>query len=627
MTLSFPHRLGVLLLTAACGALLLVGRLVQMQLVDGERWERRALDALEKRDPIPGRRGSIRDAAGALLAEDRPSFDLEIVPSYWYSQLFECGRCGSRRRAAETPRACLWCKTRGRMESVGARDLEAIARPLGISPEALLERIEEECYGAMRAVEDDLRELPPEQREEARAEYEEDRLQRDRTLFRDVPYELAREIGLHPERHHAFRIRTVLRRENAGGEDFAHVVGVVAERRDGGDSGAATGVTGLEYALEESLRGAPGRVSWRPDPRRAGAKVVVSREEAKVGTDLTLTIESTVQRQAMEALAGADEAAFALVDARTGAVLALASVPSFDPARYPALFREWRGKRQGSPILDRAAREDHVPGSVVKPVVAVAGLLSGAVTVAEPIRCEHFFYRDGLRQPGGRCHSRHDDIALDGALVHSCNIYFETIADRLLRARAFPELIRAGRRFGFGEPTGLETEWRSHPPGEWPGDPAQWDPRLRILAAIGQGSVRTTVAQMARAYAALATGALPTLHLVRGPPVPPRPLGLPPSVMEPIRRALERVAVEGSAHGFGLERLGVACKTGTAQVSDRENRIVGHNAWLAGWVPPRGARPLAAFAIVVIGTEESGAKACAPRLLRFLRAWYGEGAE
>jgi len=627
MTLTYPRRLGLLLLLAGSGALVLLLRLLQLQWIEQEKWERLARKGLELSDEVPGRRGRILDARGRVLAEDRPSFDLVVVPDWWHRRLFECDRCGARRREANRPDACRWCKSRGSLAEIGERDLETLARALGVSAAALAERIEEECYAALRGVERSLARLPEEEREAARPDYENEWLMRERTLYRDVPYAVAREIGARPERHHAFAIRTLLRRETLGGPDFAHVLGIVSERRsaDGASSDAA-GATGLEYALDAVLRGAPGRVTWRHDPR-GGAKQIVEKEEAKPGADLRLTIDASTQRSAVECLAGADAdaGAFVLLDARTGAVLALASTPNFDPADYAEVFAAWRERPRGSPLLDRAAREIHLPGSVVKPVTAVAGLLSGAVRPDETICCQHYFYKNGLRQIGGRCHGEHGEIDLHGALMVSCNIYFETIVDRLLSARAFGEFVRAGRAFGFGQPTGLETEPRSGRLGRWDEEPTRWQKEGRVLTGIGQGDVALTVAQVARAYAGLATGALPRLHLTEGAVAPPAPLGIPASVLEPIRAALADVASpRGSAHSQQLERYGVVCKTGTAQVGTGRGGAFSHNAWLAGWIPPRNGRPLVAFAMAIFGGDESGAHACGPRLLRFLRAFYDE---
>jgi len=130
---------------------------------------------------------------------------------------------------------------------------------------------------------------------------------------------------------------------------------------------------------------------------------------------------------------------------------------------------------------------------------------------------------------------------------------------------------------------------------------------------------------MARAYAALATGYLPRLHLVaqvgsRPVEVVREPVDVPPWVLAALRDALRDVPRRGTAAGHGLERWDVACKTGTAQVAGERD----HNAWMAGFAPARLGRPAIAFAMVVLDTPLHGGAACGPRLHEFFRRFYGD---
>jgi cell division protein FtsI/penicillin-binding protein 2 len=145
--------------------------------------------------------------------------------------------------------------------------------------------------------------------------------------------------------------------------------------------------------------------------------------------------------------------------------------------------------------------------------------------------------------------------------------------------------------------------------------------------SIGQGKVRLSPAQVARAYAGLMTGSLPQLHLaaeIGGRPVTTRrtPLGVDEGALECVREALLGVARTGTAAGHGLERWPVSLQTGTAELGGRLNL---QNAWLAGYLPARGSRPAVAFAMVIFDTELNGADACGPRLADFLRGFYREG--
>ncbi|MCZ6786651.1 MAG: penicillin-binding transpeptidase domain-containing protein, partial [Planctomycetota bacterium] len=229
-----------------------------------------------------------------------------------------------------------------------------------------------------------------------------------------------------------------------------------------------------------------------------------------------------------------------------------------------------------------------------------------------------------------RCHGSHSECNLRRALAVSCNIYFQTLMDR---AGSFESFVKTGRWLGFGQPTGLETE-RATGYGNFPEDPAAWDKHQRLSAATGQGDLQVTPAQIARAYAALATGFLPKLHLVARigddrVPVTRTPLGFDERILAEVRAGLHgAVSPGGTAVGFGLHRFGVRCKTGTAMRNLRaDEHDPLHNAWMAGFAEARKGKPPIAFAIVVLETPLSGPQACGPRLERFFESYYRERRE
>jgi cell division protein FtsI/penicillin-binding protein 2 len=245
--------------------------------------------------------------------------------------------------------------------------------------------------------------------------------------------------------------------------------------------------------------------------------------------------------------------------------------------------------------------------------------------------CEHFFRnKHGVPIDNGfKCNGTHGEIALDTALVKSCNIYFQTMMARFLDRKLLARHDELCRRFGFGERTGVEVERASYPTNRFDlfRKGTSWGERVQ--SAVGQGdAIRLSPAQVARAYAGLATGSVPELHLVarvggRRTVPSSRPLGIPESALAPVRSALRDVPVRGTATGYRLAEFGVACKTGTAE---RGNDLA-NNAWLAGFAPARGNRPAIAFAMVVLNTPEHGADGCGPRLLQFLVSFYGEAHE
>jgi len=361
---------------------------------------------------------------------------------------------------------------------------------------------------------------------------------------------------------------------------------------------------------------------------------VLALRRPRPGYAVQLTIDQRDQQLGYEQMGG-EQGAFVVVNAQTGAVLVMVSTPSYEPDEYRRTYLEWQRRAEaagktwlpGTPLVDRACTAVHVPGSVFKPFTAAAALADGVCTPDRVIRCEHYFKLDGkVWRTRLRCNGTHGDVDLRAALAHSCNIYFQTLLAEMLETQLFPHFVAMGRSFGFGCPTGLEIE------GDRPAEAFRFDDvRTQgsfIGAAIGQGVVEVSPAQVARAYAGLLTGRVPRLHVVariggRAAPISSEPVAADDAALRAIREGLYDVPKPGnSGAGHGLAAWGIACKTGTAQISRSS-----HNAWMAGFAKARGDRPDIAFAMVLLDTSLSGSEACGPRLRRFFEGFYGRGAE
>lgn len=588
MSATYERRLGFLAILVACGMAAVLVKLFQLQVVDGRRWAEEA-DALVTREiSVPAARGRILDARGRVLAEDAPAFDLVLV----------------RRELPPEPRDyALW---------------EPLAAALGTTVDDLVAAVAAHERAIERNVERAVAGvLSRRRREDLRRDHE----SRPRVLRRDVPYEAVREVELNPARNAGFRARVSRRRRYPGGSDFVHVVG-----RAGPDAASSSHV---ERCLFDALSGEEGAVVLRRDRGRRGAFTEeVDEKPARPGRDVVLTVDADDQRAAMEAL-GAERGAFVVVDADTGAVLAIASSPAYAPEDFARVYAEWTAPdapSESSPLYDLACWGFHAPGSVLKPVTALAALLEGGLDPGERVHCDRYFRIGDRVLDVLKCNGVHGDVDLHDAIARSCNIYFQTLMTRV----EFGAFVRAGRRLGFGTPTGLEfeLEGRYGTFAAEADDKRAWPRDSRIAAGIGQGSVVVSPAQVARAYAALATGRLPRLHVVRsvgGVATEPvaEPLGVPLAALERLRAALRAVAEPGgTAAGFGLRVYEAALKTGTAQVGRGDL----HNAWIAGFAPARGRRPRVAFAIALLGTDLHGAEACGPRLKRFFDLFYAEGS-
>ena len=351
------------------------------------------------------------------------------------------------------------------------------------------------------------------------------------------------------------------RRYNYGAR-AAHVLGHVT--RD------LQGVAGLEMTLDESLKGAPGRLATRRDRRgRVRAVVGGTRVEPRHGDDVILTIDLVRQAILEEELARGVQAAGAAwgtavaLDPRTGAVLALANVPTYDPNRAGDFSN---AARRNHAVVDRIE-----PGSTFKLVTAIAALESGAVDLED-------VYETG---EGWRVFSGHTvrDTRSYGPLTFAQGIMKSSNIVMALAAQdigAGP-MYQAARDLGFGQPTYIDL------PGEVAGSlrrPEDWS--RSTLTSMSRGyAVEVTPLQIAVAYAALANGGL----LVRPYVVAERREAATGRVVwqaEPdsVRRAFrastaERlmrpfenvVGSEGTAPLAAVPGLRVAGKTGTAQTA------------------------------------------------------------
>ena len=328
------------------------------------------------------------------------------------------------------------------------------------------------------------------------------------------------------------------------------------------------GVAGIEMVLDEALQGTPGRQAVQRD-RRGVVKAVVggTRVEPRNGDNIVLTID--LVRQAIleeELAAGVAEAGAAwgtavALDPKTGAILALANVPTFDPNR-PGAFTN--ADRRNHAVVDRLE-----PGSTFKLVTAVAALESGAVSPTDEFDTGegwHVFHGRTMKDSHG-----YGRISFGEALVKSSNIGMALAAERMGKG----PLYRAARDLGFGQPTFVDL------PGEVAGTlrkPEDWGTLTLPWMSTGY-SVEVTPLQIATAYAALANGGL----LVRPYVVEERRNAATGEVVweakqDSIRRAFsaetaralmpyfERVVSrEGTAPRAAVEGLRVAGKTGTAQ--------------------------------------------------------------
>jgi penicillin-binding protein 2 len=420
------------------------------------------------------------------------------------------------------------------------------------------------------------------------------------------------------------------------GDVVAHLIGYMGERQDDLTSpmghpyvaGDYVGQTGLERVYEDSLRGWDGVNYVEVDVRERviNEHPFPARERPpRSGRDLRLTIDLDIQRAATSALPDSLAGSVVALDARTGAVLALVSHPSFDPNVFVSYGSQAERQRliqdPAKPMLNRAIQGGYPPGSTLKMIGAVAALENGITdTLTTFPACA------GSLQVGDvvfRCFNRegHGELNLLEAMEMSCNIYFNHLA-QILGIEAWHEY---GARFGFGAPTHIDLD-----PSEFSGilpdrqyhkEREGWVTGHLMNLVIGQGYMLVTPLQMARYVAALGNGGyLVTPYLHGEAPDPVRIEGVSDATLDIVRRGMHRV-VNGD-HGTGrraqIPGIEVAGKSGTAQGPRADD-----DAWFVAFAPYEN--PEIAVAVVIEGGGGGGANA-APVARAVMEAYFEDQA-
>ncbi len=403
------------------------------------------------------------------------------------------------------------------------------------------------------------------------------------------------------------------------------------------------GASSLERSLDEELRGKAG-----------GKSVLVNnlgyRQSESVwaaveaGQNVTLTIDVELQRATEQALASAPvsgpvRGAAVVLDVRTGEVLALASAPTFDPNKFiPGITQEnWDdyNNTNTTPMLNRAIFEGYAPGSTFKTIVALAALEAGTLD-PEAIYASPGIYPfgRGIKDPAGG-----GDFNFKRAFKRSSNCYF---IDSGLKVG--PEkIIAMAQRLGFGERTGLPLAQDSRgllPTREWwKANRGPWQGGDTANLSMGQGEVRVTPLQMAVAMGAIANGGkvlYPQLVAAVQPQdeivdpakhasIQPRlhnQLPVSPRTLHTIHEAMlaDTEDADGTGAAARVPGFRVCGKTGTAQVF-KGTKLDHYTVWFASFAPFEDPR----YAVVVmVDHGSSGGGTCAPvarKIYEQLKYW------
>jgi penicillin-binding protein 2 len=369
------------------------------------------------------------------------------------------------------------------------------------------------------------------------------------------------------------------RRQYRYGELFAHVLGYVAEaneeemeKRPELALGDYVGKQGIEFMLEDRMRGAKGLTQFEVDVngRRLKERVL---KHPRAGHEISLSIDLGLQKLAMDWL---DEQAggVAVMDADTGQLWALATAPSYDSNDFSSGLtpEQWAKLRDDPlhPMQNRVIQSVYPPGSVFKHLVAGAGLKTGMLDPQETVNCTG---QIKLGRHVFRCWRKggHGKVNLERALVESCDVYFYKLGKKLTVDR----MSEFAQECGFGHVTGIRLphekagiiptrEWKRKRFGE------SWQGGDNLNMAIGQGYTLVTPLQVARFFAGVINGGklLKPLLLKDEKAVVQGEIPLAPEQLERLHRALVQTVDDdrGTCRRLRTKGVMVGGKTGTAQV-------------------------------------------------------------
>mgnify|MGYP001019049675 CR=1 FL=1 len=431
-------------------------------------------------------------------------------------------------------------------------------------------------------------------------------------LVTDLPFDALARIEANSVFWPGLRIVVRQKRHYPEGDLLAHVLGYVAEANEEeleanpalalGDS---VGKQGLELTLEDRLRGEKGRKQVEVDAlgRQHNEQVLL---EPEAGSNIQLSIDLGLQRRCAELLEG-QAGAIVVMQPDTGKVLALVSRPSFDNNLFVlgVPTDKWKEIRDNPmhPIQNRTTQGVYPPGSIFKLLMAAAGLAGGYITPETRALCTGS-YKVGNRDFHCWKKGGHGNLDLEEALVHSCDVYFYKLGERM----GIDKIHDFAESVGFGQPTGVDLPHEKGglmPSKEWKkkrfGQP--WSRGETINASIGQGHVLVSPLQVARFVSSLINGGklLKPLLVDTDEPVVQGTLPLKDEYRELIAKAMVETTERGTARSIKRTDATMGGKTGTAQVVkliDANNRRKTEDmpykyrdhAWLASFGDKNGER-------------------------------------
>jgi cell division protein FtsI (penicillin-binding protein 3) len=360
-----------------------------------------------------------------------------------------------------------------------------------------------------------------------------------------------------------------------------------------GFTGKDGGLEGIELKYDTALSGSAARNIFFADNRRRPIRPKAQDGVLTNGVGIILTIDSTIQQFVREELAKrvaeyeAESGVAIVAEPRTGAILAMVSLPDFDPAKV--------GTTDPSNFRSRTLTDMYEPGSILKPIVTAIALDAGVVNTTEKIFCENGSYSGTYNGKSfgtiGEYKDGFGDLTVREILMKSSNIGMAKIGQRLGKKRLYEGL----RLFGFGQKTGIEL------PGEVEGmlsTPDKWTSYSVTRIPWGQ-EICVTAMQMVRAFSILANGGrLVSPFLVRAvvdndgkvtelkqPPPPVGYLVKHEVAKWVVEEALASVVNDGGGGKRAkLDKWRVFGKTGTANIANSDSKGYSQRDYVSSFI-------------------------------------------
>jgi penicillin-binding protein 2 len=331
--------------------------------------------------------------------------------------------------------------------------------------------------------------------------------------------------------------------------------------------GVKIGKEGLEKTLEQTLRGQPGGQRVEVTARGKLVKELEPKPD-RSGQTVQLTIDADLHEYAARRI-GDQSCSVVVIDVTTGDILAMPSMPSFDPNNFSDGIsqNEWKmlSGDDHLPLVDKALESLYPSGSTIKPSMAMA-LLNAGIDRKQIVYCSGSF---PLGNHVFHCDKRHGAVDMDAAVVHSCDIYFYSMCLRVGAEKLAPMV----RSMGFGEKFDLPFDNQRYgtiPDPDWMMRKyhRKWQGYDTVNMSIGQGQVLINPMQLAVMASRLATGKRVVPRLLTSKPVVPQThLAVDQDHLDFIRKAMWGVVDHGTAAAakFPIPGIQMAGKTGTAQ--------------------------------------------------------------